>query len=591
MRYTDLVNENFDADSFGEHVKNLAAKQRSLPAGDPMHSVINKIMDQTALILAQTQPLEEQTAPPMDMPPPAANVATPPMGSVTTTPPAAPIAPAPPKLRQSGAVPNKELVFRASAATIDAAARMFMEQNPENSQVMQQFMEFVAQADTRLELKKDPEVVKAVTATVKGIQLNTKAELGKLDTDIEKTALGFAERFNLPDIWARNLVGMFGTRITGDKRKKFLQACEAGKALDINRMMKLGQGSIDEVVSIDDPAIKDVYKDVKRTLLDISLSTGQRGATGPFEAMLAIMGGARKPRSDEGGDLVIERGKKTTKLEVKSGSLTPSSKLLKDGTLPSTGKATQAWLDSMEGKEISGSRLRGEADSWLQAWLDSMGGKKASLIKRGKFFSLWRGADFRPGGILNLAEVLNFLDKEPGTSNNFMSFLMLSVFPTLRQAPGYNFSAAVKRLVNAIKATETDQVAREQGVMALLQYHLGKGNDGFIFFNSSTQEYKMIMGIKDILSLLTENPKTKDPEEESLLRFSHTMTFSGDRCSPGVYFGPAATSKRAKEYFAEYNSDPKRVKLRREAAAKETGDIGHESDQFERTRSSRTKIR
>ena len=586
MRYTDLVTETLDADTFGEHVKNLAAKQRSLPAGDPMHSVINKIMDQTALILAQTQPLEEQIAQPMGMPPPAANVATPPTSTVPAAAPAAPVAPAAPttaKRRQSGAVPNKELVFRASAATIDAAARMFMEQNPENSQVMQQFMEFVAQADTRLELQKDPEVVKATTATVKGIQLNTKAELGKLDTDIEKTALGFAERFNLPDIWARNLVGMFGTRITGDKRKKFLQACEAGKALDINRMMKLGQGSIDEVVSIDDPAIKDVYKDVKRTLLDISLSTGQRGATGPFEAMLAIMGGARKPRSDEGGDLVIEQGKKITKLEVKSGSLTPSSKLLKDGTLPSTGKATQAWLDSMEGKEISGSRLRREADMWLQ--------ENTSLTKSGKFYSLWRGSDFRPGGIANLAEVLNFLDTNTGTSEKFMAFLMLSVFPTLRQAPGYNFPAAIKRLVKAIKAMETDQVAREQGVMALLQYHLGKGNDGFIFFNSSTQEYKMIMGIKDILSLVTEKPKTKDPEEESLLRFSHTMTFSGDRCSPGVYFGPAATSKRAKEYFAEYNSDPKRVKLRKEAAAKEAGDVSHESDQFERTRSSRTRTR
>jgi len=581
MRYTDLLIENFDADSFGEHVKNLAAKQRGLPPGDPMHSVINKIMDQTALILAQTQPLEENTAQPMNMPPADANVEVSPGNTVSTAPIAAPATPPAAKKRQSGAIPNKELVYRASAVTIDAAARMFMEQNPDSSQVMQQFMEFVAQADTKLQLQKDPDVIKATTATVKGIQLNTKAELGKLDADIEKVALGFADRFNLPDIWARNLVGMFGTRITGDKRKKFLQACEAGKALDISSMIKKGQGNIDEVVSIDDPAIKDVYKDVKRTLLDISLSTGQRGATGPFEAMLAIMGGARKPKSDEGGDLVVQRGNKITKLEVKSGSLTPSSKLLKDGTLPNTGKATQAWLDSMEGKEISGSRLRREADAWLS--------HNTNIYRIKPIFDK---ADFRPGGIAAFAQVLNALDKsKPGTSEAFMKHLMLSVFPSIKQAPGYNFPAACRRLVNAIKDMETDKVAREQGVMSLLEYHLGKGNDGFIFFNSSTQEYKMIMGAKDIVGLLNQKSTSKDSEEESMLRFSHTMTFSGDRCSPGAYFGPAATSKRAKEYFAEYNSDPKRIQLRREAAAREQADAGHEDSEFQRTRSPRPKTR
>jgi hypothetical protein len=581
MRYTDLLIENFDADSFGEHVKNLAAKQRGLPPGDPMHSVINKIMDQTALILAQTQPLEENTAQPMNMPPADANVEISPGNTVSTAPIAAPATPPAAKKRQSGAIPNKELVYRASAVTIDAAARMFMEQNPDSSQVMQQFMEFVAQADTKLQLQKDPDVIKATTATVKGIQLNTKAELGKLDADIEKVALGFADRFNLPDIWARNLVGMFGTRITGDKRKKFLQACEAGKALDISSMIKKGQGNIDEVVSIDDPAIKDVYKDVKRTLLDISLSTGQRGATGPFEAMLAIMGGARKPKSDEGGDLVVQRGNKITKLEVKSGSLTPSSKLLKDGTLPNTGKATQAWLDSMEGKEISGSRLRREADAWLS--------HNTNIYRIKPIFDK---ADFRPGGIAAFAQVLNALDKsKPGTSEAFMKHLMLSVFPSIKQAPGYNFPAACRRLVNAIKDMETDKVAREQGVMSLLEYHLGKGNDGFIFFNSSTQEYKMIMGAKDIVGLLNQKSTSKDSEEESMLRFSHTMTFSGDRCSPGAYFGPAATSKRAKEYFAEYNSDPKRIQLRREAAAREQADAGHEDSEFQRTRSPRPKTR
>jgi len=351
-------------------------------------------------------------------------------------------------------------------------------------------------------------------------------------------------------------------------------------------LIKRGEGNIDDVVSIDDPTVRQVYKDVKRTLLDISLSTGQRGATGPFEAMLAIMGGARKPTSEEGGDLVVQRGNKTIKFEVKSGSLSPTSKLLKDGTLPNTGKANKAWLDSIEGKEISGSRLRNQGMVWLS--------QNTTALLNTKFLTTWDKSDFRPTGVANLATILNFLDRKPGTSprfspsEEFMSYLMLSVFPSLTKAPGYNFRTAIIRLVQAVKEMKNSVIAKEQGIMACIQYVLGKGNDGFIFFNSTTQEYKLVMGVPGILKLANQTVDSEESEEKSVLRFPDTMTFSGDRCSPSVYYGPMATSKRAKEYFAEFNSDPKRVKLRQQAAAKEKTDAGHEDSGFERTR--KTKL-
>ncbi len=581
MRYVEFLLESSEIDSFGQHIKSLAAKHESMDPGDPDYQSIGQLLSITADIVAKYSQLSE-AAPPMNMPPPDTAPATvapaPQPVSVSTITPVQPVKPVQPiKARQSGATPNKELIYRAGTAQLNATLKFFAEQNPEAKKFAEDLAKYAAQLDTKQKVQKDPEVARATQSAIAGIGLNVKAEIGKLDADVEAVALDFAERFNLPDIWARNLVGMFSTRITGDKRKKFLKACQAGKALDIGKMLQGGEGNIDEVVSISDPTIRNVYKDVKATLLDISLSTGQRGATGPFEAMMAIMGGARKPRSDEGGDLVVDQGKKSIKLEIKSGSLSPSSKLLKDGTLPNTGKATQAWLDSMEGKEISGSRLRREADSWLS--------QNTNLYKLKPGFDTWKKADFRPGGIAALSQVLNAIDKsKPATSEAFMKHLMLSVFPSLSKAPGYNFPAAIKRLVKSIKDMETDQVAKEQGIMALIQYHLGKNNDGFVFFNSTTQEYKTVMGMQGILQLLNEKTTSKDSEELSKLRFPDTMTFSGDRCSPSVYYGPLARSKRAKEYFAYFNSDPKRVKLRREAAAKEKADAGHEDSGFERTR-------
>jgi hypothetical protein len=94
--------------------------------------------------------------------------------------------------------------------------------------------------------------------------------------------------------------------------------------------------------------------------------------------------------------------------------------------------------------------------------------------------------------------------------------------------------------------------------MALLEYHLGKGNDGFIFFNSSVQEFKIFEGVKGILEVASSPGN---------VHFQSPMTMGkSQKCSPGIYYGPSPSSEVAKKYFKMYNSDPERV-ARRKAAA------------------------
>jgi hypothetical protein len=198
-------------------------------------------------------------------------------------------------------------------------------------------------------LGKTKPIQQAFKKQVATIELDVKGNIGKLDSAIEKRAQKFARDFGLPLKWARNLIGMFDVNITREQRDEFLAACEAGTALDVGQMIQDGEGRVEDYVLLTQPKIKDVYNSVKDTLLDISLSTGQRGATGPFEAMMAIMGGCKKPGVNEGGDLKTKDG---LKLEVKATSISPSTES------PTSGGNTNAWLDSTAGKEIAGSSLR-----------------------------------------------------------------------------------------------------------------------------------------------------------------------------------------------------------------------------------------
>jgi len=398
----------------------------------------------------------------------------------------------------------------------------------------------------------DP-VVKAKVAAIKTIELNTKGEIGALDADIEATAKDFAKRFNVKDVWARNLVGMFSVSVPQSDRKQFLDACKAGTAIDINAMLKQKYGSIDNVVNTKIPKLKEVYNSVKATLLDISLSTGQRGATGPFEAMLAIMGGANKPSAAEGGDLVIN-GKQ---YEVKSTSLSPSSRLRKDGTLPNTGGKSEAWLDSGPGGEVSGSFLRKLGTDWILKM-------SPSLMSNPRFKEVWAKADFRPTGLSYLETALREIDKVQNKRDagiSLIAYMMSQFFPAVVSTPGFNFNNSIRRIYNAIIENQPERIAVEQGIMGLIGY-MDKGNDGFILFNSSMQEYRIISGIKEVLEVY-KNPSKFD------IKFN-TMTMGrANKASPGIYFGPDPKSERAKKYFEFYNSDPKRVELRRAAAEQE----------------------
>jgi hypothetical protein len=392
------------------------------------------------------------------------------------------------------------------------------------------------------ELYKIKGAKKAFTKQNVTIQLDTKGNIAKMDADIEATARQFAKDFKLPLKWARNLIGMFEVNITREQRKEFLIACRAGTALDVGKMINDGEGRVEDYVLLEQPELKEVYNSVKDTLLDISLSTGQRGATGPFEAMMAIMGGCKKPGINEGGDLKY----KDLKLEVKATSI---SAVTESAT---AGKANSAWLDSTAGKEISGSTLRSVANDWLDNYATEARTNKA-------FQDSWKKADFRPAGLESLKQCLVDLRSVEGVpvapAKKLIKYMMGTMFPSIvkLQNEGYDFDASCMRILTAIGKLDTSSIAKEQGVMALLEYITGKGNDGFVFFNPSTQKFKIVMGVKGVL----EELKSKNG---SNLHFDSTMTMGKSaKASPGIYYGAKPNSPEGIEYLKKFNSSPERV--------------------------------
>jgi len=391
------------------------------------------------------------------------------------------------------------------------------------------------------ELYKIKGVKKAFTKQNVTIQLDTKGNIAKMDADIESTARQFAKDFKLPLKWARNLIGMFEVNISREQRKEFLIACRAGTALDVGKMINDGEGRVEDYVLLAQPELKEVYNSVKDTLLDISLSTGQRGATGPFEAMMAIMGGCKKPGINEGGDLKY----KDLKLEVKAtsiGAVTESA---------TAGKTSTAWLDSTAGKEISGSTLRSVANDWLDNYATEARTNKA-------FQDSWKKADFRPDGLSSLKQCLVDLRSVEGVpvapAKKLIKYMMGTMFPSIvkLQNEGYDFDASCMRLLTAIGKLDTKSIAKEQGVMALLEYITGKGNDGFVFFNPSTQKFKIVMGVKGVLEELVSSG--------SNLHFDNTMTMGKSaKASPGIYYGAKSGSPEFTEYLKKFNSSPERV--------------------------------
>lgn len=414
-------------------------------------------------------------------------------------------------------------------------------------------MTLIGLTNAKYKAENSPEVKKAATAAIKGIQLNARAEIGELDSDIESMAQKFVTEFGVKPVWARNIVGMFGINIDRKDRQQFLQACLKGEALDLNKMVTMGEGSIEDVVTTEIPKVKEVFKSVKDTLLDISLSTGQRGATGPFEALLAIMGGARKPGAGEGGDVKFPNGKK---FEVKSTSLQPSSKLTKDGTLPAYGGASAAWLDSTPGGEISGAVLRQVGTEWISS----------QSFRSPDLATAWQSADFRLKGLASLNQVLDIINKKDRSNGqNLIKHMMSKMFPSITTLKSYDLDANVAAIETAIRGNNPRGIAKIQSIMALLEYHLGKGNDGFIFFNSSTQEFKIFEGVEGIMAFA---------KDSSNVQFVSPMTMGkSQKASPGLYYGPDPTSAVAKKYFKKFNSDPERVQRYVEAQQAKSRDL------------------
>ncbi len=460
----------------------------------------------------------------------------------------------------SGATPNKDFILKANRAFLDEVLNSFGAEHPEQIAKLKHLIEYVKNEENIRKISAKPGVQKATTAAIKGIRLNTRGEFVVKDKEIRDIADRFAKRFSLKPIWARNLIGMFDISIPYADRLKFLEACEKGTALDVSDMIKRGQGSLEDVVTTKIPKIREVFASVQETLFDISLSTGQRGATGPFEALIAIMGGGRKPSSQEGGDIVVKSEGKDIKLELKSGSISIKAE---------TGKVSGlsgAWLDSTAGGEISPSKLRSVADSWLA-------NNFPLAFKNAQLSDLWKKSDFRPGDRFkktNLVNFSNFLKlsekKKPGMSREFIGNMMSTMFPSITAIKGYDFSEAVENIIDSIYHSDNKAIAKEQGVMALLEYIVGKGNDGFLLCNNSTQEYKAIMGVKGVLDLYHSNDTSL---EKSIVRFEDPMTMlqKTTKCSPSIYFGPSNTSIRAKKYAEKFMSDPERVRLRARAEA------------------------
>ena len=515
--------------TFGQHLKHLLQVQNTLPANSQLHAFIDQIVDTVGAVLSTVQPIPQNEA-------------------------------------YSGATPNKDFILQANVAYLDAAMKIAITNAAKyglDPQKLQELINDVASLDTRIQLQQQPEVQKATTAAIKGIQLNTRGEFVIKDKEIKDIADNFAKRFGLKPIWARNLIGMFDISIRHEDRVKFLKACEEGKALDIHQMITKGQGSIEDVVTTKIPKLRQVFSSIKETLLDISLSTGQRGATGPFEALVAIMVCGRKPTAQEGGDIVVKSGDKDLKLELKAGSITVKSDTGKVGGL------SAAWLDSTAGGEISPSKLRSVADTWLNQ-------NFPLAFKNPQISAAWKDADFRPTKLENFKNFLAMSEKKkPGMSTAFIGSMMATMFPSIANIPGYNFKKAVENIVHDIALRDSKAIAREQGIMALLEYVVGKGNDGFLLFNASTQEYKMIMGVKGVLQIYKSNEISS---ESSIVRFDEPMTMlaKSTKCSPSIYFGPSNTSNRAKEYASKFMSDPERVALRAKAEA--AGDPEFEPD-------------
>jgi hypothetical protein len=400
--------------------------------------------------------------------------------------------------------------------------------------IANEFIRLAAEAEEKegpIEHKTKGPLQNSIVQAIKTIKLDAYGEVFIKDAQIRDLADKKADALGMDKKWARNLIGMFDASVDYDNRELFLQLCEVGEALDVEKLIKMRKGTLEQVIADQPPSIKDVFKSIKGTLLDISLSTGQGAATGPFEAMLCIMGKARKADS---GDLEIDIKGKPLKFEVKSSSLTVKK---------STG-ISNAWLDAPS--EMPPSKVK-------EMFMGVMGRK-----------SVVQGSDFTKSGLPAMQATFANIRSNPERLQLIMNFHS-QMFPSIADAPGYNFGESCDRILKSILASKAGneqhaEIGKEQAVMALLEYMVGKGNDGFIFYNSSFQRFQVLLGIKEVLAA-----SNNFPQYGLVVARPIQMVVGGAgttrKGSPGLYFGPTQTSPEGKEYVNKIKSDPAWQKL------------------------------
>jgi len=353
-------------------------------------------------------------------------------------------------------------------------------------------------------------------------KLDERGEIVKMDKELEAKAKSIQTRLHMDKKWIRNLIGMFGMEIPRDDKISFLEACKAGTALNIPAMFQDKKGDLENYITQSPPSIKQVYNNVKDTLLDISLSTGQGAATGPFEAMLAIMGGAEKAKQ---GDLIIN-GKK---YEVKNSSISVGAK---------GNSNSNAWLDATG--EIAPDTIRKKFKEFVKEENQKL--SENPLVAK---------CDFRPNGLPFLRDVLTMLG--PEKAENVLYKLHGYMFPSVPNLRGkYDFDKAVYSILTGIMEDESEIIAKEQGLMALLEYNAGKYESGFILYNSSFQKFRILENADDIVDMANEPFDLNQPQVH-FERKTVTMG-SGRKSSPGIYYGYLSNSDEGNKYVKSVRS-------------------------------------
>jgi len=356
-----------------------------------------------------------------------------------------------------------------------------------------------------------PNYKKAEKSLVKTIQMDTEGKIVMQDTELEQYAQEVANRLGLDYKWALNLVGMFGVQIKRKDKLEFLDLCRQHKAINLDKMLLDKKGKLSDLIVKDPPSIRQVFQHIKDTLLGISISSGRRDATGPFEAMLCIMGPATKLTK---GDISINN----QNFEVKGSSISINAR--------GNPSRSFGWL---EANSIKASALHKVFAVAVENILPGSSQITTQFLENDKPLSLKSiidRADFRTERLPYLKYVLSQL---PNRSDRItvMTAVHTTLFPSTAQQKirNFNFLEKINQIVDAIADDDAGKIAKIQGIMGMLEYYFSVYKSGMIYYNSSDESYLVLNSPEDILNSSSE------------LDFIATATMHGDKSGPGIYSG------------------------------------------------------